>query len=1416
MKPENQSTENRSTVPSQEVIDHLSSEAIFSCDDSAKIDTLRLVLESKSTTKPLEGKELDIFKLFYQDALSLQEPSLRQNLIALTNKMLKRMRDSHRVVLRDTKKYSEDQRESVTLRYMNFLSWLVSFCFDSIYCNAYFGSFVLTISTLKLVIQIFTLDNPNLPVRHLFEGTKCFDPILSCLNDSFEDNKKLALDLLLMLPENEQKRVYGNLSVIFEGIAYHLVESVNPAHSLTCQYIFKLVIGLKEKFEIPKSTKNQLLFRYLSKLISDVETGVKETHEDFLVALKHKPISPKLTCIRALLDEVDVSQIEHDRDDWKKLATRIVTVSIEACKTVSTIVCNLNPETIGHLPMDLKPVDVDSLSKTLQLSVKISDSDHNMVTSQMLLICGWKTIKECSLSMGSMCTRFWWPREQIKMRKEKFPGLATDPILDSSDIIKIIEFFDYYLRNLRHRGAFEQAYNGYLMVTRRIWHDVDLRDRLTKTLHEIMDEFKGSALNDVKRVECLKAYVTRRSAGLPFIVQAILNSEHKHDSKTLRWVMNSLFEILESQSIELFQRIHCLNILRALIKEHFLGEKVITYVGKTFSLTLKSFKSDSFQVRNCANMLFKATVDRTFGVNRLRDDIHRQNQLSFERFFTEQSNLYDVMLRILEEAETDRKCLAAVHGVFIILSRLRPSLNPSEEFSNDKTIKPFINPILKIAFHCPDYKLRDLAARLAVRLENFCLEEPKLKDKSTGQIFTICEKSFQELDLLDQNKLHGTLSLIKYRIETDLPGSSNLIFIDQAQQLAAGILLLNQKSCSSSIKVIALDLIEACCLNGASHPRWLINLQYILKRQLASTESLDVCFENLVFKYIIVFLMSYFANDCSDGNCVTKELDLVVDFVIDIILREPDRKLGLNIQGSLIRFFRQTLYGSRNPVDDLLTKLDIDNTVAHTTPFDQLRQTSEQNPRLKILTRYCQQDKLRLYLNQNTRFFKEVLKFFKYREFRAIDLVNDNLQFSPKFSNNSRSIELLALAFTIVNEDYSTDRIIDWEFEEVKEGAINKLNFLTQFIMSLPDCDIKCLALLCAGKILSNYFSTEKISIGEEDDLKILETFTKTIDDLADGDHSFTIRQSCSEVLGINLQAFKTNYVSLVSPLVNLLSALIKLSQDEEHQIRLSCRKVLLNFKDSVTPSDNHKNFDFNVAGSRLDHLIKLIALGMFNSCNIDDTNNCIGLLIRIIFNHTNNYSNYVKEDRKRLFDKTKLNTFADHVATIQSSLKGLEIFLRKREDKSKRFCLSSLTLPRDILFELSFVDSPSSNDTGDYSWRLKKVMAHQEEGESSSRDLEGDQITEILLENILKSLQYFSENAHWNMLTDTEYTHHELSLYRRIALLKFFSLCTIQTNSKCKSLLSQIKYELFITYQNKCSTTLMGKCLNLVEQVEI
>lgn len=59
----------------------------------------------------------------------------------------------------------------------------------------------------------------------------------------------------------------------------------------------------------------------------------------------------------------------------------------------SEIVNNSSPE--GHLPMDLN----------VQNSNSLNDSKTSLVTSQMVLLCSWRMIKETSLLLGDITSR---------------------------------------------------------------------------------------------------------------------------------------------------------------------------------------------------------------------------------------------------------------------------------------------------------------------------------------------------------------------------------------------------------------------------------------------------------------------------------------------------------------------------------------------------------------------------------------------------------------------------------------------------------------------------------------------------------------------------------------------------------------------------------------------------------------------------------------------------------------------------------------------------------------------------------------------------------------------------------------------------------------------------------------------------
>lgn len=1493
----------RATTISADEIYEICIKAANLGDDRTKIDTLNLVLACRSTTKPITDREFRLYETLYESALSLQEPALRQIFLSETGKFLFRLKESLRVIMRDRRTLGEEVADQYRVSYAKFVTWLVSFSFDNIYCNAYFGSFRITISTLKLVIAHITYTNPYLPIMSLFKDRRCYDSLLSCLNDSFEENKATALELMLSLPFNEQFINEDNIKS-FEDIASGLIASINPAHSLTCQYVYRLIIGLRLKQQDNKLSKNELLHQKICNLTQMVELNIKDTKENFVDALSKRPIYPKLTCIRALLNDLEVENFDQNRIEWSSLAKKVVSLSIEACQAVSSVVCNLNPETIGHLPMDLKPMSVDALADTLKVSVNVSSEEVNTISSQMLLISGWKTIKECSLSLGAICVRFWWPRKTNQKKSKFVSNPEADPILQPDDILSIIKFFDHYLRNLRHRGAFEQAYNGFLMVTQHIWQDEVYRKVLVDLLEEIMNDFRNDAL-DEHRADRLKAYVTRRSAGLPFIVQAILNSEHEHDSKTLRMVMKCLLEVLESPDSEEFQKIHCLNILKALTKESYLGEKMLTYVGPIFNVALDSFKSDSFPIRNCASMLLKAAVDRTFGINRLSDDIHRRNQLSFERFFISCPGLHAKMLDHLKDGLENKKYLASVHSIFIILFRLVPSIEPSEDYSHDKIIRPFVEPTIELAFTCHDFKLRGIAAKLAVRLESFCMDKKTENPKAIDQaiVDTMAGITLHATEDTDRNRLHGALSMLRHWIDcATIPLALQGKVEKLGKETVNYIVKSDLKSVVTNIiKAAALDIVESLLLKQPGDVDWLTEvLRWCVEFVTESTAAIAITattatavapecatndiaatpptplamephYETLLFKSITLILMGAFYDEYSlqEPQAMRRELDRIeglnklLNLLPDLISRPSNRYVSKSFQGSLIRLMRQVIgqkpteqatYANNKKQALLLDRLDMDLTANFMTPYDKLKLKVDNDSERDKWLRFCRRRRLARHMWKTKFAVYEMLPFAcEEGEMDELKVENRTVQ----GSNTPRAVESFALGYDIA--DITQFKVSMWR--------------MNVFLEALPDCDVKCVGLVFASKIVKRYIQkinddlppglTLPCHTGGGIDFSIPVrfslTYCKMVCELANGDRDVTTRTACAIVLQELLVLFvkhnptkKNSFQEYFEEHINyLFSALIKLTQDEDAQIRSVCHRIMLDLPDfSKFAAQNstkigslinyltdkiYGRYKYPWIGYRpgdyvVDEVCERIQQVAVKVQADDDefyppprwaTIKYFKFIMGVLVNDSSAFTGDLNQERNQLFDKTRLNTYADRVSTIYAVLETLQRYLVRPYSKGK-IPFEMLELPESVMRELNVVKSLSSNDCGDYGWRKKgrestdaKTQLLNGSGSSEAahtcKDCDIYKFFEQLLENLYKSLDYFNTGYH-NMLTEPEYTQHELLLLQQVAFVKYVTSCTRYMRTPViEEYLPKIREKLEHISKFSCSTTMFRKITQLM-----
>ena len=180
-------------------------------------------------------------------------------------------------------------------------------------------------------------------------------------------------------------------------------------------------------------------------------------------------------------------------------------------------------------------------------------------------------------------------------------------LVSIQQIQEISEFLVSLLLETKHRGAFEQAYVAFCSLVASLWRSSapELHSLPTTLLEDLLKEIEEPG----KRKSLC---ATRRSAGVPFIVQAVVVGED--GDGTLRTTMARLLKLAKEGSSE--ARVHSLNILRALYRDSRLGDAVTSFLEGGVIVAITGFKAANWAERTAATLLFSALMTRIFGVKR--------------------------------------------------------------------------------------------------------------------------------------------------------------------------------------------------------------------------------------------------------------------------------------------------------------------------------------------------------------------------------------------------------------------------------------------------------------------------------------------------------------------------------------------------------------------------------------------------------------------------------------------------------------------------------------------------------------------------------------------------------------------------------------------------------------------------------
>uniref|UniRef100_A0A8C1RK80 tRNA (32-2'-O)-methyltransferase regulator THADA n=1 Tax=Cyprinus carpio TaxID=7962 RepID=A0A8C1RK80_CYPCA len=750
-------------------------QALVHKHDQVRMDALGLVCESHRSTETLSRQEIELIRHFLPFNLNSQSPGARQQSVSLLKKLLCRVKDSAQLLPNPTEPVGSHRVPSGSGK------------------------------DLQLYLSCGFALGDSVSFSHA-------QAVLCCLASNFLEVKQLACNLLQKLPPaavrlQEPERLQSLLQV-----ALDLSTSTKPFDSVTASHLLNLLLhqpGLQDallhciqKQHIPvqppaliqsqtseASSLEQNTLAVVQWLMVCLKEEVLKAESSLLQAAASYPLYGRAHCITAVLQPLNTGSLVL-LSEWRAVVSELIGLCYRMSDVVSPVVQSSSPE--GLIPMDTESETSAGLQKILQeiqprdtndfftsaRELDPSESDCNSeqkepentvhkpqscnsVTAQMVLVCCWRTMKEVSMLLGHLCQSMplCCPLTHAEGR-----GVVTEDQVEG-----VGKYFREQLLQSRHRGAFELAYVGFVRLTEMLC-SATLQQLPAHWLKEVLEEVKSSDPSS-------KLCATRRSAGIPFYIQALLSSEPKSSScGLLKMTMRSLTALAmpsndadtESSSVP---QVHALNILRALYRDTRLGENIVPFVSDGMQAAILGFTSPVWAVRNSSTLLFSTLITRIFGVKKGKDEHSKKNRMTGREFFTRFPALYPFLLSQLQEAAASVnsdsgqvKLHPSLFLLLLVLGRLYPS--PMDGSSSPLGLAPFMPLIIRCG-RSAVYRTREMAARALVPFV--------LVTQVPSTIHTLLEELPQEPGPgLQQNHIHGTLlqvcesTLVSYSLQQSI------------------------------------------------------------------------------------------------------------------------------------------------------------------------------------------------------------------------------------------------------------------------------------------------------------------------------------------------------------------------------------------------------------------------------------------------------------------------------------------------------------------------------------------------------------------------------------------------------------------------------------------------------------------------
>ncbi|KAL8475665.1 hypothetical protein ACS0TY_028361 [Phlomoides rotata] len=518
----------------------------------------------------------------------------------------------------------------------------------------------------------------------------------------------------------------------------------------------------------PNCSSSSPVVSYITSLTDWLLAAVENAEKNLSEACKYSFVHGILLTLRYTFEELDWNSevILHNVAEMKHVLQRL----LELVMRITSLALWVVSADAWYLPDDDMEDLVDDEAFQLEIPDEIESSvpeskvevekviEEIRPSEQIIMVGCWLAMKEVSLLLGTVIRKVPLPTSDETGKTISYTAeesnLLSDAMLDIQQLETIGNHFLEVLLKMKHNGAIDKTRAGFTALCNRLLCSNDSRlCHLTESwMEQLMERTvaKGQTVDDL----------LRRSAGIPAAFIAFFLSEPEGTPKrllprALSWligvVRKSLTDEPEGNSFNsdlcrgpseatsctqppgmngnketskfrdegVVPTVHAFNVLKATFNDTNLATDTSGFCADALILSIRSFSSPYWEVRNSACLAYTALVRRMIGFLNIQKRESARRPLTGLEFFHRYPKSHSFLLNelkvateLLPEGSSGSNLENVVHPslcpILILLSRLKPSPISSEA---GDTLDPFLfmPPIRRCSLQS-NFRIRVLAS----------------------------------------------------------------------------------------------------------------------------------------------------------------------------------------------------------------------------------------------------------------------------------------------------------------------------------------------------------------------------------------------------------------------------------------------------------------------------------------------------------------------------------------------------------------------------------------------------------------------------------------------------------------------------------------------------------------------------------